>query len=72
MSLRDVNEILNTRLEAWEVETIAGYLIEKIGKIPREGEVFTIDGLRFLVLSAEPVRVNKLKIEPILGEEGRE
>jgi magnesium and cobalt transporter len=72
MSLRDVSAILKTPLESWEVETIAGYLIEKIGRIPREGEAFTIDGLRFLVLSAEPVRVNKLKVERILEEENRE
>jgi CBS domain containing-hemolysin-like protein len=69
MSLRDINEILKTRLESWEVETVAGYLIENIGRIPREGEAFTIDGLRFLVLSAEPVRVNKLKVERIPEEE---
>lgn len=69
MSLRDINEILKTRLESWEVETVAGYLIENIGRIPREGEAFTIDGLRFLVLSAEPVRVNKLKVERVPEEE---
>ena len=71
MSLRDVNEILGTRLESWEVETIAGYLIESVGKIPREGEAFTIGDLRFLVLSAEPVRVNKLKVERLPGKEER-
>ena len=69
MTLRDVNNILKTRLESWEVETIAGYLIEKIGRIPREGESFVIEGLRFLVLSAEPVRVNKLKVERVPEEE---
>ena len=71
MSLRDAGEILGASLESEDVETIAGYLIERIGKIPREGEAFTIDGLRFLVLSAEPVRVNKIKIER-LPEKGDE
>jgi len=71
MSLRDVSEVLGASLESNEVETIAGYLIERIGKIPREGEAFTIDGFRYLVLSAEPVRVNKIKIER-LTDEGEE
>ena len=71
MSLRDAGEILGASLESEDVETIAGYLIERIGKIPREGEAFTIDGLRFLVLSAESVRVNKIKIER-LPEKGDE
>jgi putative hemolysin len=72
MGLRDAAELLGVDLESWEVETIAGYLVERIGKIPREGEAFVIDGLRFLVLSAEPQRVNKLKIERLPdGEEAR-
>ncbi|HVO77063.1 MAG TPA: hemolysin family protein [Candidatus Bathyarchaeia archaeon] len=71
VNLRDVNEIIGTHLESTDVETIAGYLIEKIGKIPRDGESFTIDDLRFLVLSADRVRVNKLKIERLPGKEER-
>ena len=72
MDLRETADILGVSFDSWEVETIAGYLIEKIGKIPREGEAFTIDGVRFLVLSSEPVRVNKLKLERLRdGEERR-
>jgi putative hemolysin len=71
MHLDEVAEVLGVSFDSGEVETIAGYLIEKIGKIPREGEAFTIDGVRFLVLSAEPVRVNKLKLERLPEEEER-
>jgi CBS domain containing-hemolysin-like protein len=71
MSLKDVNGILGTDLESGDVETIAGYLVEKIGRIPRNGESFTVGDLRFLVLSAEPVRVNKLKIERTVEGEGK-
>ncbi len=72
MSLREAGEILGVPFDSPDVETIAGYLVERIGKIPREGEAFTIDGVRFLVLSSEPVRVNKLKLERLVdGEERR-
>jgi len=71
MNLREAAEILGVSFDSWEVETIAGYLIEKVGKIPREGEAFTIDGVRFLVLSSEPVRVNKIKLERLPDEEER-
>ncbi|MDD4856957.1 MAG: hemolysin family protein [Candidatus Krumholzibacteria bacterium] len=71
MNLRDVNDILGTRLESSDVETIAGYLVEKIGRIPREGESFALDGLRLLVLSATRVRVNKLKLERLPEEGGQ-
>ena len=71
MDLREAGEILGVAFDSWEVDTIAGYLIERIGRIPREGESFTIDSVRFLVLSAEPVRVNKLKLERLPGGEER-
>ena len=63
MRLEDLNDRFGTLLDSDEVETVGGYLVEAAGRIPREGEVFQLDGLRFLVLSAEAVRVNKLKIE---------
>ncbi len=65
MHLEDFNEIFETDLESREVETVAGYLVEQIGRIPREGESFGYEGLRFLVISAESTRVNKIKIERI-------
>ncbi len=72
MHLVDFNEIFETELESREVETVAGYLIEHVGRIPREGESFRLGRLRFLVLSAEPTRVSKIKIERVSrrGEEG--
>lgn len=63
MSIRELNDIFGTDFDSSEVETVAGYLIERIGRIPRDGEAFELGGLRFLVLSAEPIRVNRLKIE---------
>ena len=73
MHLEDFNEIFHAGLESKEVETIAGYLVESAGRIPGEGEVFELEGLRFLVLSAERTRLNRLKIERIqTGGEGGE
>jgi putative hemolysin len=63
MELEDLNDVFDTELDSPEVETVAGYLIEEIGEIPRDGESFTISGLRFLVIRAEPTKVNKIKIE---------
>jgi putative hemolysin len=63
MELEDLNEVFNTELDSPEAETVAGYLIEELGEIPRDGESFTISDLRFLVISADPTKVNKIKIE---------
>ena len=70
MELEDLNGVFGTELDSPEVETVAGFLVEEIGRIPRDGESFTIEGLRFLVISTDQTRVNKIKIERLRsGEE---
>jgi len=63
MRLEDLNELFGTSLDSDEVETVGGYVTEMTGRIPREGEAFNFNGLRFLVISADPAKINKLKIE---------
>lgn len=72
MELEHFNEVFGTSLESKEVETIAGYLVERVGKFPREGEAFTLEGLRFLALSSDLTRLNKLKIERLPEREEEE
>jgi putative hemolysin len=73
MRLEDFNEAFRSRLESREVETIGGYLTEMTGRIPHDGESFESGDLRFLVLSADPTRINKLKVERApRGEDGDE
>ncbi len=69
MKLDEINDIFEERLESREVETVAGYLTEEIGKIPKEGESFVLGNLRFLVISSDATKVSKIKIEK-LGEQG--
>ena len=63
MKIEDFNKVFKTNLKSEEAETIAGFLIERIGEIPKEGSSFEIDDLRFLVISATKTRVEKLKVE---------
>jgi putative hemolysin len=71
MHLEDVNDVFGTSLESRDVETINGYLCDLVGRIPGEGESFTSNGLRFLVLSTAKTKVERIKIER-LGEEAGE
>ena len=69
MRLDDLNARFGSVLDSKEVETAGGYLIEAIGRIPREGETFILDSYRWLVLSVETTKINKIKIERNGGEE---
>lgn len=72
---------LNEELEPLEVEvpegedyeTVGGFVLSALGRIPVAGETFTKDGLAVKVLEAGPMRVGKVRIEfPAKVEEGGE
>ncbi len=71
MKLQDLNRATGSDLRSGEVETVAGYLMEKTGSIPGEGESFEMDFLRFLVVSADRKKINRIRIE-ILRRDGEE
>ncbi len=68
MEIRFFNEEFGTDLEAERAETMAGLLLERVGRIPGVGETFAFEDCRLRVLRAEPNRV--LTVEVQLPESG--
>jgi putative hemolysin len=68
MEIDEFNEVFGARITDDEHETVAGYVLGRAGRIPREGETMDIDDLRFFVVSAQPHRVRKLRVERIPEE----
>jgi putative hemolysin len=71
----DVDEIahrLDVHIERAGFETVGGYLLSHLGRVPIVGERFDIDGLTVEVLDAERRRINKVRIvkhtEPVEAE----
>ncbi|MBI2955869.1 MAG: HlyC/CorC family transporter, partial [Acidobacteria bacterium] len=50
-------------------ETLAGFILSRLGAIPAGGESFLHDGLRFTVLEMDGRRVARVKIERIAAAE---
>jgi putative hemolysin len=46
-----------------EFETVAGFLLERLGRVPRGGELVQDAGYRFTVVDVEKNRISKVKIE---------
>ncbi len=67
--LRDFEESLHIRLEAGDSETIAGFICERLGRIPTVGEVVKSNGYRFIVTKMDGLRVAGLHC---VREQGRE
>ncbi|PIP01749.1 MAG: ion transporter, partial [Zetaproteobacteria bacterium CG23_combo_of_CG06-09_8_20_14_all_54_7] len=46
-----------------DYDTVAGWLITKLGRIPQIGEVVKLDGFRIHILEADPRRVSKVRMQ---------
>ena len=57
-----VIERLDVDIEREGFETVGGYLLARIGRVPTVGERFDIDGLDVEVLDAERRRITKVRI----------
>jgi magnesium and cobalt transporter len=61
--IADFNATFGTRFSDHEVDTVGGLVIAHLGRLPKRGEMVTIDGLRFQVLRADSRRVYTLLVE---------
>jgi putative hemolysin len=46
-----------------EFETIAGFMLERLGSVPRGGEVVALDEYRLIVVDVERNRITKVRVE---------
>ena len=72
--VRELANRLQIEVEGEGYETVGGYLLAHVGRVPHVGESFEIDGLAAEVLEAERrritrVRVRRLKEEPAAAGE---
>lgn len=59
---------LNIR-ESEQYHTIAGYILDSLEALPREGDVFDIANLKFTVKKMSTTRIELLKVEKINGQQ---
>jgi CBS domain containing-hemolysin-like protein len=60
----DLNRLLDLNLpDDAGYETLGGFVSVSMGRIPAEGASFEHEGVRYTITSAEPQKVNRVKIE---------
>ncbi len=62
VNIDEVAQRLNVDIERGGFETVGGYLLAHIGRVPAVGEKFDVDGLHVDVLDAERRRITKVRI----------
>jgi len=62
VAISDVVDRLQIEIEDGEFETVGGYVLSRVGRVPAVGERFAFDGLEVEILEAERRRIHKVRV----------
>jgi magnesium and cobalt exporter, CNNM family len=65
VNIDEVAQRLNVQIEREGFETVGGYLLSHLGRVPTVGERFDLDGLDVEILNVERRRVNKVRMSTL-------
>jgi magnesium and cobalt transporter len=60
----EFNEHFGTQFADAEVDTVAGLVMQQLGRVPRRGETVTFGGYEFRVLRTDRRRIDSLRVAP--------
>ena len=63
VGINDLSERFDIHIEREGFETVGGYLLSHLGRMPYVGEQFEADGLLVEVLEVERRRINKIRLK---------
>jgi CBS domain containing-hemolysin-like protein len=61
VSIDEIRDRLGVEIEPEGFETVGGYVLTRVGRVPAVGETFELDGLEVQVLEAERRRLHKVR-----------
>ena len=62
LRIEEVNEKLGLQLPKEDYETIAGFILSVLGRIPKEGEQFRYDNITFVITEVRGVKIERVRI----------
>ena len=62
IKITDVNDLIGVRLESEEFDSIGGYIIGHLRRLPEEHEVIEVDNIKFCIESLDKNRIKKVRI----------
>ncbi|MGL5315107.1 MAG: HlyC/CorC family transporter [Peptostreptococcaceae bacterium] len=60
--ITDVNELIGVKLESEEFDSIGGFIIGHLRRLPEENEVIQVDNIKFCIESLDKNRIKKIRI----------
>jgi len=72
ISIDEFNEIMDTRLENEDYDTLGGFLYAQLDKIPIAGDAITFENHRFTVLTTRGRRIVRVRVERVVKHSQQE
>jgi putative hemolysin len=72
MSIDDANQELGLDLPEGDYETVAGFVLDHLGHVPREGEQFVYNGLRITVTRMAGRKIEEVTVTRLGTPQGQE
>jgi CBS domain containing-hemolysin-like protein len=64
MNLEDFEERFGTTLPKGSYDTVGGFIIHLLGKVPRRGEEMNYEGLRMKIVAGDQKRITRVSVTP--------
>lgn len=64
ISLAQFNEFFHSRLRSKETETLSGFILEKLGRVPRKNDVLELPNFHFRIHDMARQRIVKVMVRP--------
>ena len=62
LEIDDINENYNLHIPEGEYNTLSGFLVTNLGKIPKKGDEFTFDDYKFKIIKVSKKKVELVKV----------
>ena len=70
ISVSDATDLLSTTFPDGNYQTLAGFILEQLGRIPEEGDHLDYQTLRFSIIEMSGVKIKKVQAKIIAGVTG--
>ena len=65
LGISEFEEMYGTQILREGIETIGGFIVANVGRIPKKGERITISGFEFEILESTDRKVERVAIKPL-------
>jgi CBS domain containing-hemolysin-like protein len=60
-----LSDMVKIELPESDSESVSGYVLERLGRLGRPGDIVPIDGWQLVVVQADPNRIRRLRLEKL-------